>query len=110
MKATYSGEFIHMIFVELSTIKDGNAIMFVSVDNYSLFCFSNAFKAPLTFENLSAHLDGIIDNIREHHPGIIPTFIMGYGESMQFKLALHYKGKANFRFSEAQANEIARPV
>lgn len=110
MKATSPGEYIHMITIELSTLKDGKVIMFLSVDGYSRYCFSNAVISPLTFEKLVDHLDTIIVELRKHHPELVPTFIMGYGEDMQFKLELHYKGIAHFRFSKALADEVALPV
>jgi len=110
MKASCPGEFIHMIIVELSTLKDGKVIMFISVDNFSRYCFSNAVTSPLTFEKLTNHLDSIIDDLKKHHAALMPLFIMGYAQDMQFKLELRYKGRAHFQFSETLAEEIAQPV
>jgi hypothetical protein len=84
--------------------------MFISVDNFSRYCFSNAVTSPLTFEKLTDHLDRIINDLRKHHPALIPTFIMGYGEEIQSTLALHYERRAQFNFNETLANEIAQPV
>ncbi len=110
MTANFPGEYIHMITVELSTLQDGNVIMFVSVDNYSRYCFSKAVVSPLSFENLSSHIDDMIDKLNQPHPDITPTFIMGYGDELQFKLAHRYKERANFWFNDLEANEIAQPV
>ena len=99
-----------MVIIELSTLKEGKVIMFISVDNFSRYCFSHAVKSPLTFKELTEHLDVMLVNLRQHHPGIVPTFIMGYGESMQFDLSCYYKKRANFIFSVTQANKIAQPV
>jgi hypothetical protein len=111
MKAEYPGEYIHMIIIEIPTLKDGKAILFVSVDNYSLYCFyTNAVSTPLNFEKLCSHLDNMIDELDSKHPGIVPTFILGYGEELQFKLKIHYKEKARFIFNVIEANRIAMSV
>jgi hypothetical protein len=110
MKASFPGEYIHMIIIELSTLKDGKVIMFISVDNYSRYCFSNAVTNPLNFEKVTSHIDSIIESIHERQPEVTPTFIMGYGEQLQFKLARHYRKNATFKFDVAQANELASPV
>ncbi len=59
---------------------------------------------------MTDHLNEIIDNLPEHPPDRLPTFIMAYGEEMHFKLALHYKGRAYFQFNAAQAAAIAGPA
>jgi hypothetical protein len=110
MQATFPGEFIHMIIMGLSTHNGEKSIIFISVDNCSRYCFSNVIRHPLSFEGLHEHLDGIIDKLSELRPGIKPTFIMGYGEPLQFELAHHYNGKAHFIFNKAEANRLARPV
>jgi hypothetical protein len=110
MEAEFPGEFIHMIIQEMPTLLDGKVIMFISVDNYSRFCFSIAVPYPLTFESLQSHLDAILFDISAKHPGTIPTFIMAYGKEFEFRLASDYRGKAYFRFDSKLANEIAQPV
>jgi hypothetical protein len=110
MKAEYPGQYIHMIIVEIPTLKDGKAILFLSVDNYSLYGFSIAVQSPLNFEKLCSHLNNMIDELDAKHPGIIPTFILGYGEELQFKLKIHYKERASFIFNIVEANRIAMPV
>src|SRR5665213_708689 len=106
MNSKYPGEFIHMILVEAKTLLDGKAVMFISVDHFSRFCFSHAVAAPLSFEKISAHVDSILSDISSRHPGIIPTFIMAYGEQHQFTFAALYKGRAAFRFDSKMAHEI----
>jgi hypothetical protein len=110
MEVISPGEFIHMIFLELPTA-EGSSILFVSVDNFSRYCFSNNLARRLTFESLTEHIDSIISELRVLKSTIsIPTLIMGYGKPMQVKLELYYKGKAHFWFNEELALEIARPV
>ena len=110
MRAAFPGEYIHMSTVELPTVKDGKVIMFLSVDAYSRYCFSNVVLSPLTFEKLTDHLNTIIAELLKRHPGLVPTFIMAYGEDMQFKLGLHYKGRAHFQFNKTLADEVALPA
>jgi hypothetical protein len=64
----------------------------------------------LNFEKLCNHLNNIIDELDTKHPGVIPTFILGYGEELQFKLKIHYKERASFIFNIVEANRIAMPV
>jgi hypothetical protein len=100
-----------MIIVEIPTLKDGKAILFLSIDNYSRYCFyTNAVQSPLNFEKLCDHLNNMIDELDAKHPGVIPTFILGYGEELQFKLKFHNKEKASFMFNIDEANRIAMPV
>ena len=110
MEAEFPGEFIHMIVQEMPTLLDGKVIMFISVDNYSRFCFSIAVPHPLTYENLQSHLDAILFEISAKHPGTIPTFIMAYGKEFEFRLASDSRERAYFRFDSKLANEIAQPV
>jgi hypothetical protein len=110
MKARFPGEYIHMVLLGFSTLKDGEVTMFLSVDNFSRYSFSHTAKSPITFGNLTDHVNTMIDELTKRHPAVVPTFIMGYGEEMEVELAFYYKGRANFLFNRARANAIARPV
>ncbi|HLX93862.1 MAG TPA: hypothetical protein VKR32_19395 [Puia sp.] len=110
MKAEYPGEYIHMIIAEIPTLKDGKTILFISVDNYSRYAFSDAVLSPLSFEKLCGHLDKMMDKLGADHPGVIPTFILAFGEELQFRLKAYYTERARFIFNVPEANSIAKPV
>jgi len=80
------------------------------MDNFSRYCFSNAASSPLTFEKSADHLNTIINELRKKNPAIVPTYVMGYGDAVQFQLARHYERKAQFIFDKMLAQEIAQPV
>ena len=109
MKAKRPGEIIHMSFITTTTIRDGKAVVLISVDNYSRYCFGLAVEKDMPLQKVHKHIESILISVKEKHPTVKPLFIMAYGKEMLQELESKFAGRASFLFNPVLADEIAMP-
>ena len=110
MKATAPGQYIHSSFTTVNTIKDGEIIIIVSVDNYSQFCLTPAIIKELNFNEVAKHVHSVIQELRKNHENIMPVIYLSYAEEYIDRLALLFDEECTIEYNPTTANEIALPV
>lgn len=110
MKATSPGQYIHSTFGRVNTVKDGEIIIIVTVDNYSQFAFGTALIKELNFNEVAKHIHSVIQEIRKKHKNIMPVIYLSYAEEHIDRLALLFYEECTIEYNPIRANEIALPV
>ena len=110
MKATSPGQYIHSTFGRVNTVKDGEIIIIVTVDNYSQFAFGTALIKELNFNEVAKHIHSVIQEVRKKHKNTIPIIYLSYAEEHIDRLALLFDEECTIEYNPAMANKIALPV
>ena len=110
MKATSPGQYIHSTFGRVNTVKDGEIIIIVTVDNYSQFAFGTALIKELNFNEVAKHIHSVIQKVRKNHKNIMPVIYLSYAEEHIDRLALLFDEECTIEFNPAIADKIALPV
>ena len=110
MKATGPGQYIHSTFGRVNTVKDGEIIIIVTVDNYSQFAFGPALIKELNFNEVAKHIHTVIQELRKKHKNIMPIIYLSYAEEYIDRLALLFDEECTIEYNPLIADEIAYPV
>jgi len=110
LKATCPGQYIHSTFGRVNTIKDGEIIIIVTVDNYSQFAFGTALIKELNFNEIAKHIHSVIQEVRKKHKNIMPIIYLSYAEEHIDRLALLFDEECTIEYNPAMADKIALPV
>jgi len=110
LKATSPGQFIHSTFGRVNTVKDGEIIIIVTVDNYSQFAFGPALIKELNFNEVAKHIYNVIQDLREKHKNIMPVIYLSYAEEYIDRLALLFDEECTIEYNPTIADKIALPV
>jgi len=110
LKATSPGQYIHSTFGRVNTVKDGEIIIIVTVDNYSQFAFGTALIKELNFNEVAKHIHSVIQKVRKNHKNIMPVIYLSYAEEHIDRLALLFDEECTIEFNPAIADKIALPV
>ena len=110
MKATSPGQYIHSTLGRVNTVKDGEIIIIVTVDNYSQFAFGTALIKELNFNEVAKHIHSVIQELRKKHKNIMPVIYLSYAEEHIDRLALFFDEECTIEYNPAMADKIALPV
>ena len=110
MKATSPGQYIHSTFGRVNTVKDGEIIIIVTVDNYSQFAFGTALIKELNFNEVAKHIHSVIQEVRKKHKNTIPIIYLSYAEEHIDRLALLFDEECTIEYNPTMADKIALPV
>ena len=110
MKATSPGQYIHSTLGRVNTVKDGEIIIIVTVDNYSQFAFGTALIKELNFNEVAKHIHSVIQEVRKKHKNIMPVIYLSYAEEHIDSLALLFDEECTIEYNPAMADKIALPV
>ncbi len=110
LKATSPGQYIHSTFGRVNTVKDGEIIIIVTVDNYSQFAFGTALIKELNFNEVAKHIHSVIQEVRKKHKNIMPVIYLSYAEEHIDRLALLFDEECTIEYNPTMADKIALPV
>jgi hypothetical protein len=108
--ATYTGQYVHCTFYAIPTLADGEIPIFISVDQYSDYCFPYNNPKHVDLGTITAHLMQITQDIKDKHPKVQPCFIMSYGNDFWQDLLLNMSGHATLFYDPEEAFRVGLPV
>lgn len=107
---TQAGLYIHCSFYTVPTTQDGEAIIFIAVDNASRYCFAPTPAKHFNITSVKEHLFNVIDELKKIHPEIVPSFIISYGKDFWDELVNQFTPHATLLYLPDEANRITTPV
>ena len=108
--ASFVGQYIHCAFYTHPTIKDGDVVIFIAIDNYSAFAYKPLLVKVFNMQAAHTFLVNVLDELHTIHPHVKPNFIMSFGKSFWKELENAVGKKAALFYEPDEANRITLPV
>jgi hypothetical protein len=110
LKATSPGQYIHSTFGSINTIKNGEIIVIVTVDNYSQLAFGPNMIREHNFYQVAKHIYSLIQELRKKYKNIMPVIYLSYAEEYIDRLAVLFDVECTIEYNPTIANKIALPL